>query len=130
MPGFDDEDAWDATVDEEGGEADEEVIQIDPPNQLSKKPISNAAKPLSKKRPASPTNHDRQLEGIAKSMSMKSVFSTSGKSRSTCPICSKEFYIDNAAFNAHIDFCLSKGVIMEATSAKPSSSKKRNFRKI
>ncbi|KAG6375358.1 hypothetical protein JVT61DRAFT_2913 [Boletus reticuloceps] len=41
----------------------------------------------------------------------------------TCPICSKELKTDNQGFNAHIDFCLSKGAILEAQ-AEASSPKK------
>jgi len=33
----------------------------------------------------------------------------------TCPICSKRLRVDNAGLNEHIDYCLSKGTIMEAT---------------
>lgn len=33
-----------------------------------------------------------------------------------CPICTRELGVDNAGLNAHVDWCLSKGVIMEATS--------------
>lgn len=32
-----------------------------------------------------------------------------------CPICGKEMETDNLGLNAHIDFCLSKNVIKEAT---------------
>lgn len=31
----------------------------------------------------------------------------------TCPVCLRELEVDNAALNAHIDFCLSKGTIAE-----------------
>lgn len=33
----------------------------------------------------------------------------------TCPICSKKLRVDNAGLNEHIDYCLSKGTIMQAT---------------
>jgi DNA polymerase kappa len=33
-----------------------------------------------------------------------------------CPICAKELQTDNDGLNSHVDFCLSKGAIMEATS--------------
>lgn len=39
-----------------------------------------------------------------------------------CPICEKVLQgMDNVAINAHLDFCLSKGVIMEATSSTSAS---------
>lgn len=37
-----------------------------------------------------------------------------------CPICARELETDNNGLNAHIDYCLSKGAIMEATSASSS----------
>lgn len=42
----------------------------------------------------------------------------------TCPICDKKLVMDNAGFNAHIDFCLSRGVIMQAQkeASKPVST--------
>ncbi|CAL1706501.1 unnamed protein product [Somion occarium] len=42
-----------------------------------------------------------------------------------CPICSRTMEMDNTAFNAHIDFCLSKGAIMEAQVEASSSSNSR-----
>lgn len=41
----------------------------------------------------------------------------------TCPICSKQLKTDNQGLNAHIDFCLSKGAILDAQ-AEASSPKK------
>ncbi|KAH0827869.1 IMS-domain-containing protein [Lanmaoa asiatica] len=41
----------------------------------------------------------------------------------TCPICSKQLKTDNQGLNAHIDFCLSKGAILEAQ-AEASTPKK------
>ncbi|CCL99085.1 uncharacterized protein FIBRA_01099 [Fibroporia radiculosa] len=61
----------------------------------------------------------------------------------TCPICSKLLQVDNQAFNAHIDFCLSKEAIRDAqiaasaspslkrpSSIKPLSTSKRKKRDI
>lgn len=40
-----------------------------------------------------------------------------------CPICSKEFHVDNAGLNAHVDYCLSKDTIrLTASSSLPSRS--------
>ncbi|KLO19428.1 DNA/RNA polymerase [Schizopora paradoxa] len=48
---------------------------------------------------------------------------SSTDSSQTCPICQKFLEgMDNTAINAHLDFCLSKGVIMEATSATAGSN--------
>jgi DNA polymerase kappa len=40
--------------------------------------------------------------------------SHSAKPAQRCPICDKDLVVDNADFNAHIDFCLSRGAIMQA----------------
>ena len=64
-------------------------------------------------------------------MSSKNTFEASGSSfpdqeraeHHTCPVCSKTLKTDNQGFNAHIDFCLSKGAILEAQ-AEASSPKK------
>jgi DNA polymerase kappa len=44
---------------------------------------------------------------------------------STCPVCGKALKIDNQGFNAHVDFCLSRGAIWEAQ-AQAGSPVKRN----
>ena len=48
-----------------------------------------------------------------------------------CPICSKTLRTDNAGLNAHVDYCLSRAAIFEATSSsrtkqKPLSKAKPN----
>ena len=47
----------------------------------------------------------------------------------TCPICGKQLKTDNQGLNAHVDFCLSKGAILEAqaeaSSPRKPASKKR-----
>jgi DNA polymerase kappa len=40
-----------------------------------------------------------------------------------CPICNKKLETDNGGLNAHIDFCLSRNVIMEAQTAAQSDPK-------
>jgi len=41
-----------------------------------------------------------------------------------CPICGKLLETDNVGLNAHIDFCLSRNVIMEAQTEAQSTAKK------
>ncbi|KAG9316623.1 DNA/RNA polymerase [Chiua virens] len=45
----------------------------------------------------------------------------------SCPICNKQLNTDNQGLNSHIDFCLSKGAIMEAQ-VEASSPKKLGFK--
>jgi len=40
------------------------------------------------------------------------------KEAHVCPICSKTLQTDNAGLNAHVDYCLSRVAILEATSTK------------
>lgn len=40
-----------------------------------------------------------------------------------CPICSRELETDNSGMNAHVDFCLSRDAIREATSASSPEKK-------
>ena len=49
-----------------------------------------------------------------------------------CPICSKTLRTDNAGLNAHVDYCLSRAAIFEATTSsrtkqKPVSKAKPNL---
>ncbi|KAF9227351.1 DNA/RNA polymerase [Gyrodon lividus] len=48
-----------------------------------------------------------------------------------CPVCGKQLVTDNQGFNAHVDFCLSKGAILEAqaeaTSPKEPTKKPTIF---
>lgn len=55
---------------------------------------------------------------------MQTTLSETRKTIQVCPICSRAFEVDNTGLNAHIDYCLSRGAILEATSATSSSSKK------
>lgn len=41
-----------------------------------------------------------------------------------CPICGKLLETDNKGLNAHIDFCLSRNVIMEAQTNAQNTAKK------
>lgn len=40
-----------------------------------------------------------------------------------CPVCSKRLRVDNAGLNEHIDYCLSKGTIMDATMEAPTRAR-------
>lgn len=42
-----------------------------------------------------------------------------------CPICGKTITADNQGFNAHVDFCLSRGAILEAQSQPSGENRKR-----
>lgn len=47
---------------------------------------------------------------------------TTATEQHLCPICSKTIQTDNAGLNAHIDWCLSRSAILEASAAASSST--------
>jgi DNA polymerase kappa len=70
-------------------------------------------KPNSRKKPSSRTDHDRQPEETH-----------------DCPICLRTLETDNQGLNAHIDWCLSKGLIKDAQASakvKDGSARQRNI---
>lgn len=77
--------------------------------------------------------HSKPRSGINSSsllgMNGKNTFQSSGSSleaeHHVCPICNKQLKTDNQRLNAHVDFCLSRGAILEAQ-AEASSPKKRS----
>lgn len=76
---------------------------VSPEKTPSSKPPS-ASRPISGHKPTSP----------GKTCSPNAKKGKSADEWQTCPICWKEFNIDNAGLNSHVDYCLSKGTIMEA----------------
>ena len=44
----------------------------------------------------------------------------------TCPICEKTMKLDNQAFNAHVDFCLSRETIREAQAQATTQVKRKS----
>ena len=94
--------------------------------------VEGADDPLSKmySKPRSSISDQRRLAANSKDTSEASGSSLAGQERvvtmaehHTCPICSKQLETDNQGLNAHIDFCLSKGAILEAH-AEANSPKK------
>lgn len=86
--------------------------------------------------PRSPPKKQHSTDGSGAGSEIKKPNST-GKSSSAvtgerereshiCPICSKELMVDNAGLNAHVDYCLSKGTIMQAATATASSGPSRS----
>ncbi|KIJ67784.1 hypothetical protein HYDPIDRAFT_107278 [Hydnomerulius pinastri MD-312] len=53
----------------------------------------------------------------------KSTAANSSSEQHACPVCGKQLATDNQGLNAHIDFCLSKGAIMEAQTEATSPEK-------
>jgi hypothetical protein len=85
---------------------DDDVQEIEPPPKKSE-----GLAPISKGEPA-----EQPPPSVSSSSITPSKPQPKPRPLQKCPICSHDFDVDNAGLNAHIDFCLSRGAIMEATS--------------
>jgi DNA polymerase kappa len=69
-----------------------------------------------------PSSNNKQAAGLSRPRSSSEASNSKSKQHrgevpvitQTCPICAKVLETDNAGLNAHIDFCLSRGTIMQA----------------
>jgi hypothetical protein len=100
----------------DGGEHPESEVeddgpQYDPEGTISVAPSPWKVRPLPMKPPSS-----RTVPSFATSGSVQDC----GELQ-TCPVCSKRLRVDNAGLNEHIDYCLSKGTIMEAATDLPAT---------
>ena len=123
MPGYDEHE------DLEGGVDEEEDALASASATEATVGLSKAVKPVS-----APAASPPERSSPTRQPKPHSSSSTKGKGRvkdppdheerasQTCPICSKAMQVDNREFNAHIDFCLSKGAIREAQAMATSST--------
>lgn len=75
--------------------------------------------PLGKrKRRPSPSHRDDDSDDIEEVVRHKSDKSSE---QHICPICSKTLQTDNAGLNAHVDWCLSRSAILEASASASTS---------
>lgn len=126
MPDYHDDEIEDEDIDDDEEEGPSRITlgpsmipNSKPRSRLSAKPVSRAtASPAPKKKIRS--NTPRQSSVVADDKPAKQV--------QVCPICQKELETDNSGLNAHIDFCLSKGAIMQATAPTGSPVKDRTGR--
>jgi len=127
MPGYHEFDETDCKALEDESELDGDLFEAEMAT-LSSRPsrpphstgcaISSNVKPDSRPRSRSQITHPT-------------------KPTQTCPVCDKNLVMDNADFNAHVDFCLSRGAIMQAqmaasktaASVEKIGSKPRSFSK-
>ena len=120
MPGFHEDDETDLGM--ENDEADE--IEQDVPisrsvSAVNRPPTSvSNGQASSSKRP--PLTGPREIHEVdTRSTPLKRETSTHD-----CPVCGRTLETDNEGLNAHIDFCLSRGAIMEAQVEASQSSTK------
>lgn len=111
-------------------------------NPVSRGPttVNNAVASSSKPRSTTRSRRNSDADYLAPGTEGELAKSTSSNQPEMhqCPICGKTLETDNTGLNAHIDFCLSRGAILEAQAEasakppqkftgwpKPDSSKKR-----
>ncbi|KAF9051079.1 IMS-domain-containing protein [Hymenopellis radicata] len=115
MPGFHEND--DSDMPEDQARTEETPPATRPPNSEPTRPSQEAVKVSIKPRSA---------------VQRKAPAAASIKTSQDCPICGKTMLTDNQGLNDHIDFCLSRGVILQAQSEasvesrshKPKSKRK------
>ena len=101
MPGYHEFDETDCKAFDESEldgdlfEAEVTVPSSRPPHSTSGAKLSSLVRPDTRRRSHSETTY-------------------STRPTQTCPVCDKKLVMNNADFNAHIDFCLSRGTIMQA----------------
>lgn len=101
-------------------------------------PIASSSKPISHADPCSslPSDHHHstsynlnkmQPSEDVSHMQEKTDEKIDASSTQTCPLCRKELETDNLGLNAHIDFCLSKDAIKQATSSSSAANAKHSM---
>ena len=120
MPGFHEDDETDLGMMENDDEADEieQDVPISRPvsavNRLPPTSVSNGQASSSKQPPPAGPREIHEMKPLLKRET----------ATHDCPVCNKTLETDNEGFNAHIDFCLSRGAIMEAQVEASQSSTK------
>ncbi|KAF8919917.1 DNA/RNA polymerase [Mucidula mucida] len=110
MPGFHEDDDTDLPEDQARPEEHPPAPTTRPPNSEPARPSQEAVKVSIKPR---------------STVLRKAPAATSVKASQDCPICGKTLLTDNQGLNDHIDFCLSKGVILQAQSEASVESRSR-----
>ena len=118
MPGFFEHDQWENDVENCDDVEMEEVRQSKPGAMGDDSKANVLAGPS---RPP----HSKPKSSREPKIRDEALPDSTGGSTQVCPICARELEVDNAGLNEHIDFCLSKGAIMAATSTVSSTSKDR-----
>lgn len=123
MPGFHEDDETDLGMmeNDEADEIEQDVPISRPVSAVNRLPASvtvSNGQASSSKQPQ-PTGPREIHEMDARKPLLKRETATHD-----CPVCGKTLETDNEGFNAHIDFCLSRGAIMEAQVEASQSSTK------
>jgi DNA polymerase kappa len=118
MPGFHEDDETDLGMEnDEIDEMEQDVLISKPVSAVNRPPtsVSNGQASSSKQPP--PTGPREIHEMGVQRPPLK-------RATHDCPVCGKTLETDNEGLNTHIDFCLSRGAIMEAQVEASQSSTK------
>lgn len=121
MPGFHEDDEADLGMGhDEPDEIIEQEVSISRPVSVASRPPSSVSndQASSSKQPPPRVPRETHESDTRKPLSKRE---TQGHD---CPVCGKTLETDNEGLNAHIDFCLSRGAIMEAQVEASKSSTK------
>lgn len=135
MPGYHEHDEADCEPEVEDDFDGEEIIDLTETETHVYANHTEANKPQTRRPPHSTTNAhasssvlpspQRQRRNsetmMAGSKAQTSPFTEQKLETHVCPICGKAMETDNQGLNAHVDFCLSRGAIMEAQGAAAKS---------
>lgn len=123
MPGFHEDDETDLGMEnDEVDEIEQDVLISRPVSAVNRLPtsVSNGQASSSKRPP--PTGPSEIHEMDMQRPPLK-------HATHDCPVCGKTLETDNEGLNTHIDFCLSRGAIMEAqVEASQSSTKAGKYK--
>lgn len=145
MPGFHEHDETDNKMEDDDLEVEEiidltelsdHVVSFDesPTSRPGRPPHSTSNAHASSSKSETPTKRRRNSEAAPSS---RKAGHETPKSRlipetHECPVCSKTLETDNHGLNTHVDFCLSRGAIMEAqveaSRSKPIKSQSKTFK--
>ena len=108
MPGFHEDDETDLGMmeDDESDEIEQEV-SISRPVSAVNRPLPSVSNGQASSSKQPPPHETHEIDTRKPPSKRKAV-------THDCPVCSKTLETDNEGLNAHIDFCLSRGAIMEA----------------
>jgi len=115
MPGYHEHDERDEQMRQEDEILDLSEDKLQEDDKPRPRPPHSAAAEQSTPG-AGPSRPRRQSEGEVSRRPGSSSVAQGNLQQLECPICGRTLETDNQGLNAHVDFCLSKGAIMEAQS--------------
>ena len=120
MPGFHEDDETDLGMeDDEANEIEHDVLISRPVSAVNRLPTSvGNGQASSSKQPLPMGPHEIHEMDMWRPVLKRET------GTHDCPVCGKTLETDNEGLNAHIDFCLSRGAIMEAQVEASQSSTK------